>query len=317
MYIHLQSKDFICFQMPEFTVLDTPHDITEENTAQLTLFKTRASELWDCWQESGLTPLNSQAVSRDSNGRITGDAMQIDRHAVKAVFLDYRVFESQDEGTHFFKIINILKRYWRENPIAMNVFEQIKTQWQNAGFMNGFSQLATNELIRLVFNTRYFHSGDAQQRQDLDELLIRMDENLMMDFLVNAVYDRVRVIKMLNTFLEVFSADNRRIQLPNNWLAQTERDLEASRQRELQEQESIREDEEYAQRAEVQEEFNRTNSFDESMISSVTGLFFGQGVSPESIALEISGLSVADARGIVNNIRREACERLGEEFRLI
>jgi hypothetical protein len=119
------------------------------------------------------------------------------------------------------------------------------------------------------------------------------------------------------TFLEVFSADNRRIQLPNNWLAQTDRDLEASRQRELQEQESIREDEEYAQRAEVQEEFNRTNSFDESMISSVTGLFFGQGVSPESIALEISGLSVADARGIVNNIRREACERLGEEFRLI
>jgi len=303
--------------MPDFTVLDTPHDITEENTAQLTLFKTRATELWDCWQESGLTPLNSQAVSTEPNGRITGDSMQINRHAVKAVFLDYRVFESQDEDTHFFKIINIVKRYWRDAPIAMNIFEQIKTQWQNAGFMSGFSQLATDELIRLVFNTRYFHSGDSQQRQDLDELLIRMDENLMMDFLVNAVYDRIRVIKMLNTFLDVFSANNRRIQLPNNWLAQTERDLEASRQRELQEQDRIREEEEYAQRVEVQEEFNRTNSFDESMISRVRSLFFGNGASPEYIALEINELSVDDARGIVNNIRREACERLDEEFRLI
>lgn len=45
--------------------------------------------------------------------------------------------------------------------------------------------------------------------------------------------------------------------------------------------------------------------------------FFGQGASPESIALDISELSVADARGLVNNIRREACERLGEEFKFI
>ncbi len=95
--------------------------------------------------------------------------------------------------------------------------------------MSGFSHLAIGKLIRLVFNTCNFHSGDSQERQDLDELLISMDDNLMMDFLVNAVYDRISVIKILNAFLEVFTADNRIIQLPNNWLIQTEQDLEASR----------------------------------------------------------------------------------------
>ncbi len=52
------------------------------------------------------------------------------------------------------------------------------------------------------------------------------------------------------------------------------------------------------------------------MVSRVRHLLYRHGASPESIALEINEHSVADARGIVSNIRREACERLGEEFRL-
>ncbi len=68
-------------------------------------------------------------VRGESNGWVTGDSMQINRHAVKAVFLNYSVFDSQDEDTHFFKIRIILKRYWRDDQRAMSIFEQIKTQW--------------------------------------------------------------------------------------------------------------------------------------------------------------------------------------------
>lgn len=285
-----------------------------QSISQLILFKEKAIELFDCWESSNLKPLNQQALSRTDDGKVVGNSMAILKHSEKSVFLDFRKFVSDGEDTNFFKILNILKRYWRDEPEVMKALEQSKILWQDAAPMARFSKLTPDELIKLVFNTRYFHNGTIEQREKFEELISRIDESLLMDFLINTVLDRIRALKMIHTLLSEFSEESIKIIIPNNWFDRIQNDINAAKKNKFEQERLLEDKHEFEKKMAIQEKFNRSKSFDESIIKRVKVLYFGHGATPEEIAKSINLLSIDDAKGIINNINMESCERLGEEF---
>ena len=148
----------------------------------------------------------------------------------------------------------------------------------------------------------------------------KVSDKLITDMLLNTVYDRMRVIRHLSWFTEELTGIHQEIKLPKNWVDElvekVDQDKITERRCNLEQDQK----KEQLKRVDIHKEFNRTKSFSpfsKEVMNRVTHLRFGHGATPEQIAEEIEGLTVADATGIVNNIYIEAANRCGESYEII
>jgi len=290
--------------------------MSDKDFANIKLFNERSKILWSHWESLDIKFPSSQAVRRDDSGKVSGDSVNVGDHVYKGLLLDFRLFTSNDEPTNFNMIAKVVGRYFRDSRVGL-ILNDLRTNWKEAGLLNDFCGYSADEVINILFNSKYFHVKDEKKHKLHEEMKGKVSDELITDMLLNTVYDRIRVIRHLSWFTEELTISNQEIKLPENWvdeLVEKEKQSKITEKRWELEQAQKKEQ---LKRVEIHEEFNRTKSFSKEVINRVVHLLFGHGATPEEIAEQIEGLTVADATGIVNNIYIKAANRCGESYEVI
>jgi hypothetical protein len=288
----------------------------EQDFAKIKLFNERSKTLMSHWESLDIKFPSSQAVSRDDRGKVSGDSVNVGEHVYKGLLLDFRLFTSNDEPTYFYMITNIVGRYFRDSRVVL-ILKDLKTNWKDAGLLNDFGGYSADEVIDILFNSKYFHLKEEKKNKLHEEMKAKVSDKLITDMLLNTVYDRMRVISHLSWFTKDLTVSNQEVKLPKVWideLVAKEKQYELTKRRceleQIQKKEQLK-------KVENHEEFNRTKSFSKEVINRVAHLRHGHGATLEEIAEKIEWLTVADATGIVNNIYIEAANRCGESYEII
>jgi len=300
----------------EQITIKSSHSMSDKDFANIKLFNERSKILWSHWESLDIKFPSSQAVRRDDSGKVSGDSVNVGDHVYKGLLLDFRLFTSNDEPTNFNMIAKVVGRYFRDSRVGL-ILNDLRTNWKEAGLLNDFCGYSADEVINILFNSKYFHVKDEKKHKLHEEMKGKVSDELITDMLLNTVYDRIRVIRHLSWFTEELTISNQEIKLPENWvdeLVEKEKQSKITEKRWELEQAQKKEQ---LKRVEIHEEFNRTKSFSKEVINRVVHLLFGHGATPEEIAEQIEGLTVADATGIVNNIYIKAANRCGESYEVI
>jgi hypothetical protein len=288
----------------------------QEDLAKIKLFNERSEILMSHWKSLDIKFPTRQSVSRDDSGKVSGDSVNVGEHVYKGLLLDFRLFTSNDEPTNFYVINKVVGRYFRDSRVEL-ILKELKTNWKEAGLLNELCGYSADEVIDILFNSKYFHLKEEKKNKLHEEMKGKVSDKLITDMLLNTVYDRIRVISHLSWFTKELTVSNQEIKLPKVWvdeLVEKEKQSELTKRRcELEQAQK----KEQLKRVEIHEEFNRTKLFSKEVINRVTHFLFGHGATPEEIAEKIEGLTVADATGIVNNIYIEAANRRGESYEII
>lgn len=300
----------------EQITIKSSHSMSEEDFAKIKLFNDRSKILWSHWESLNIKFPSSQAVSRDDSGKVSGDSVNVGEHEYKGLLLDFRLFTANDEPTNFNVITGVVKRYFRDHRVGL-IINDLKTNWKEAGLLNDFCGYSADEVINILFNSKYFHVKDEEKHKLHEEMKGKVSDELITDMLLNTVHDRIRVIRHLSWFTEELTATHQEIKLPKDWVGELVEKVEQDKITERRWKLEQADKKEQLKRVEIHEEFNRTKSFSKEVIDSVVNLLFGHGATPEEIAEKIEGLTVADATGIVNNINIEAYNRCGESYKVI
>jgi len=246
----------------------------EQDFAKIKLFNERNKILVSHWESLDIKFPSSQAVSRDDRGKVSGDSVNVGEHVYKGLLLDFRLFTSNDEPTYFYVITNIVGRYFRDSRVV-SILNDLKTKWQEAGLLNDFCGYSADEVIDILFNSKYFHLKEEKKNKLHEEMKAKVSDKLITDILLNSVYDRMRVINHLSLFTKNLTASNQEIELPKLWvdeLVAKEKQYELTKiRREL----DLAQKKELLNRVEIHDEFNRTKSFSKEIINRVTHLLFG------------------------------------------
>jgi hypothetical protein len=288
----------------------------DKDFANIKLFNERSKILWSHWESLDIKFPSIQAVSRDASGKVSGDSVSVGEHMYKGLLLDFRLFTSNDEPTNFTLIANVVGRYFRDYRVGL-ILNDLRINWKKAGLLNDFCGYSADEVINILFNSKYFHVKDEKKHKLHEEMKKKVSDELITDMLLNTVYDRMRVISHLSWFTEELTASNQEIKLPKNWVDELVGKTVQSKGTEERGELEQAQKKEQLKRVEIHEEFNRTKSFSKEIINKVVSLLFGHGATPEEIAEQIEGLTLADASGIVNNINIEAASRSGESYEVI
>jgi len=300
----------------EQITINSSHPIPEEDFSKIKLFNERSKILWSHWESLNIKFPSSQSVSRDDSGKVSGDSVNVGEHEYKGLLLDFRLFTSNDEPTYFYVITGVVGRYFRDPRVGL-ILNDLKTNWKKAGLLNDFCGYSADEVINILFNSKYFHVKDDEKHKLHEEMKGKVSDKLITDILLNTVCDRIRDIRHLSWFIEEITLSNQKIKLPKNWVDELvekeEQDKITERRWKLEQAQK----KEQLKREEIHEEFNRTKSFSKEVIDSVRFLMYSHGATPEEIAEKTEGLTVADATGIVNNIKIEGSSRCGESYKVI
>ncbi len=299
----------------EQITIKSSHPMPEEDFAKVKLFNDKSKNLWSHWEYLNIKFPSHQAVSRDDSGKVSGDSVNIGEHTYKGLLLDFRVFTADKEPIYFNRIAKIVGRYFRDDRVVL-ILNDLKNNWKEAGLLNDFCGYSADDVINILFNSKYFHV-DEEKHKLHEEMKGKVSDELITDMLLNTVYDRIRVIRHLSWFTEELTISNQEIKLPKNWvdeLAEKEEQAKITERRWKLEQ---AQNEEQLNREEVHEEFNRTKSFSKEVIDRVRLFMYLHGATPEEIAEKTEGLTVADATGIVNNINIEDYSRCSETYKVI
>jgi hypothetical protein len=300
----------------EQITIKSSHSMPDEDFAKIKLFNERSKILWSHWESLDIKFSKSQAVSRDDTGMVSGNSVNVGEHVYKGLLLDFRLFTSNDEPTYFYVITGVIGRYFRDSRVGL-ILDDLKINWKEAGLLNEFCGYSADEVINILFNSKYFHVKDEKKHKLHEEMKGKVSDELITDMLLNTVYDRIRVIRHLSWFTEELTITNQEIKLPKNWVDELVGKVKEYKKAENRWNLEHAQKKEQLKRVAIHEEFNRTKSFSKEVINIVVDLLFGHGATPEEIAEKIEELNVADATGIVNNIYIEAANRCGESYEVI
>jgi O6-methylguanine-DNA--protein-cysteine methyltransferase len=299
----------------EQITIKSSHSIPDNDFANIKIFNEKSKVLWSHWESLDIKFPRSQSVSRDDSGKVSGDSVNIGEHIYKGLLLDFRIFTADKEPTYFNRIANVVGRYFRDDRVGL-ILNDLKNNWKEAGLLNNFCGYSADEVINILFNSKYFHV-DEEKHKLHEEMKGKVSDELITDMLLNTVYDRIRVIRHLSWFTEELTISNQKIKLPKNWVDELVEKVEQDKMTERRWKADQTQKKDQLKRVEIHEEFNRTKSFSKEVIDRVRLLMYGHGATPEEIAEKTEGLTVADATGIVNNINIEAYSRCGESYKVI
>ncbi|NQY62854.1 MAG: hypothetical protein HRT38_03860 [Alteromonadaceae bacterium] len=296
-------------------------DISSEELISIKLFKKRFDILANHRDELDIKRSGGFSASRDEIGKVTGDTLNKSENSMKGFFMDYRFFHGEKETTYYFKIAKLIGRKFKDERLFLLLKDQ-KSAWNKAETFHSFCGVKADELIDVLFNTHFFHSGKPDQIAANEIIKSKIDDKFQLKLLSDTIHDRINVLRNLCWIIEPLIKGADTVRLPEDYLNELQ---ESARQKKIEmdiadaaaklkhlEEKAIKE------KALIQEKFNREKSFSDEIISNVKKHHYGYGYNAEEIANSIDELSIEDATGILNNIKEESrlrCEKAEELYR--
>lgn len=191
--------------MSAFIKISIQPNILDQVKVEIGLYISRAKELIDNFediQNAGLSFHGGHSFYKDENGFVTGGDININRHRLKGLFLDFRFFIANDESTNFLKFTGMLGRL-SEEPLFRKYLKSEKKIWKDEGIMKGWVNVNACDLIVTYFNSKAFH-GQLEGEEKYKTLIERMDSKTLNWLLCYYIDDRVRCISRISSMIESY-----------------------------------------------------------------------------------------------------------------
>ena len=191
--------------------IDTP--LTNELRHSIELFQYRAHELIDNYEDikkKGFNIDGSRSFSL-KNGKITGAGMNVCRHRLKGLLVDFRFFVGNDEPTYFFKFHKAIGKL-SDDVGYRATLKSLKVGWKEKGIFKGWSDISALDMIKIYFNSKAFH-GEHIRESDFLHLNQTYDIKTLEFVLAMHISDRIQCIKHLRWVLEKVN-ENAYLQVP-------------------------------------------------------------------------------------------------------
>ena len=178
---------------------------SENEWESIEYFKIRAREFILNVEDLGLPSMWS--LGSDSGGPKTKVQINIfpGRHRAKSIYLDFRHFTADREPSKFEKVVNVLRRHIDNSKPIQEFLEKLRKEFFGHNEykieVNG-QQLSSQRLMKILFNTEYFHSGNESQRTDREILLKTIEDEGVQHLLFWSIVRNVHTIKSLYACLK-------------------------------------------------------------------------------------------------------------------
>jgi hypothetical protein len=193
-------------QVPlKWTTINLESEPNENEWESIEYFKIRAREFILNVEDLGLPSMWS--LGSDSGGEKTKAQTNTfpGRHRAKSIYLDFRHFTADKEPSKFEKVVNVLRRHIDSlNPIQ-KFLEKLRREFighnEHEIEVNG-QHLSNQRLIKILFNTEYFHAGNETQRADREILSNTIENEGIQHLLFWSIMRNVHTIKSLYACLK-------------------------------------------------------------------------------------------------------------------
>ncbi|MEZ8757444.1 hypothetical protein AB4116_18010 [Vibrio splendidus] len=182
--------------------VDISVSLTDEMKASIDLFQYRASELIDNFEDIKNKGLDVDGLLNFSfeGGKISGAGMNVCRHRLKGLFVDFRFFVGNDEPTNFLRFHGSIGRLSDDQGFR-STLRELKVGWKEKGMFDGWCDIPALEMIKIYFNAQAFH-GEHIKEKDFLNLIQSYDMKTLEFVLAMHISDRVQSIRHLRWVLE-------------------------------------------------------------------------------------------------------------------
>ncbi len=197
----------------EGTLIPVSKPLPPSALEELDAFRFRFRQLWDNWAS-----LKAQGIrlggsfSNLGDGRVTGPGCGIEIHRLKGLYLDFRVFWSQDDKTQYLNVASLLGKHCSDGRFRRYLVKA-KEDWNHAGLLSEWHGVTPDEMFKVIFNGVLFHT-EPKQRERLRYIQSLMTDDLAHHCLVYSVYMRLIVIRNLNWVIEPLMLEQQYLRLP-------------------------------------------------------------------------------------------------------
>lgn len=192
----------------EFKQVPLTSPLSTDMKDSVELFLYRAAELienYDDLKKKGVGFGGSSNYSFE-DGVISGPSLNVCRHRLKGLFVDFRFFFGNDEPTNFLSFTGVLGKL-TDDVGFRSVLKESKQSWKEKGFLDGWSKIPALEMIRIYFNSQAFHGRHINEGEYL-KLIKSFDQKTLEYMLVFYISDRIQCIKNISWVLQKIIKDN-------------------------------------------------------------------------------------------------------------
>lgn len=182
----------------------------------LLLFKVRASEFVENYRDLSLDKIQQYSFENPLNGPLTAKGLQVDRHRLKGLLVDYRALHATNERIKFLETINRIKRYFSQTEVR-TVLESLRESWLDNNHITAMKRWDFDRFIEVVFNASHFHTSIDLQ-SDFKRLKADFTDEAINTIIFAGVQYRFLVARNVLYFLGPFNAQSHQIRIPNVFL---------------------------------------------------------------------------------------------------
>jgi hypothetical protein len=192
----------------EFRQVPLASPLTAKMKDSIELFLYRSAELIENYNDIKSKGVGFGGLSNYSfeDGVISGPSLNVFRHRLKGLFVDFRFFFGNDEPTNFLNFTGVLGKLSDDSGFR-SVLKDSKESWKEKGFLDGWSKIPPLEMIRIYFNSQAFH-GRHINESDYLKLIKSFDQSTLEYMLTLYISDRIQCIKNISWVLEKVCKDS-------------------------------------------------------------------------------------------------------------
>lgn len=196
----------------KFEFLKASVEIRPELCNEFRLFCVRYKELKSNMIDLIGSNTNFYMHFTKTGGKITaqGDS-RFNPHRLKGLYLDYRPFAANQEGTNFRYICNNIKKHFKCSEV-ISLIDTEKQTWQSDD-MYRWNGRSFDEITDTYFNAALFHT-DTDRQTDLAELTSAFDDLALQSTLLLGVHRKLSAIKNIAFIIGACSVREQVIRVP-------------------------------------------------------------------------------------------------------
>lgn len=194
-------------------VFETTKDASEKDVQLLLLFKERAEELLSNYRDSVANRSTLQiSIKNDPESQLTASGLNMNRHRIKGLLMDYRPMQAPREEIRFEKTCERVAEIF-EQPEVSNMLERNVSAWNDIEHLSGWRNYEFETLVSLLFNAQLFHA-DLGKQAKLKEVRGAFSEESLSTLLFLGVQWRCSTIRNLCYCLGPFAENRHQIRIP-------------------------------------------------------------------------------------------------------
>lgn len=196
--------------------LTEPFSAQEENN--LRMVKKRFREFWDNFEDLRALGFSLNAgFKQEQSGVVTTDAsLGVSRFRLKGYLVDYRHFSGR-EPTHFYSIVNTLRRRCREVSVT-NRLDRAKVDWDGCSALCGWNNdFSVDEVIEAAFKEEIFHTHPKGEhiRVRMDDVAKKFSPDVLWYELASVAYNRMLIIRNIDWMLQPIYQGTQFLRVPS------------------------------------------------------------------------------------------------------